>query len=464
MRTPVTPLAWAWAEFEPAEVWLRQLARRGFPPRKDRPLRVAFDVPGMPARWVPRATRPRRLHQWRRGNEDGPHEATGRAVSGRLRHAGCCPCARTVPAQGAGLVSDWNPSLPGFGDPPQNQTLYYGDCYDWMQRWDSQSVDLIYLDPPFNSNQNYNVLYRGRGAGQAQYRAFDDTWHWNNSAEARLAVYRGATARSARRAILGMHQMLGECGMLSYLTYMAERLEQMKRILKPTGSIYLHCDDNAVHYLRSLMDSIFGGEAFRNEIVWQRTGSHSDSKRFGRTGDRILFYGSKGVNRDAVRVPLSPQYVKEKYRYRDGRGLYREDNLTAKGLTGGGYHYDFHGHPGPWRYPKARMVELETDDRIHFPKKAGGVPAFKRYLSDNKGRHLSGCLDGHPADQLTGEGASRLPNPRSPVRCWSGSSRRPVIPAILSLTRSADAGQRWMRPTVSDVGGPGWTFRRLPSI
>ncbi len=280
-------------------------------------------------------------------------------------------------------------SLFGAGGGPEDRTLYYGDCLTWMTLWDDETVDLIYLDPPFNSNQKYNVLYRDRGAGKAQYRAFDDTWHWNNTAEARLAVYQGATARPARRAVLGLHQMLGECGMLAYLTYMAERLEQMKRLLKPTGSIFLHCDDTAVHHLRALMDLIFGANAFRNEIVWKRTGSHSDSKRLGRTGDRILFYGSKGVNRDAVRVPLSPQYVEQKYRYRDARGRYREDNLTAKGLTGGGYYYDFHGHSGPWRYPKGRMLELEADDRIHFPKKAGGVPAFKRYLTDNKGRYLS---------------------------------------------------------------------------
>ena len=272
---------------------------------------------------------------------------------------------------------------------PEDHTLYYGDCLDWMSQWESESVDLIYLDPPFNSSAGYNVLFTDRGAGKAQYRAFDDTWHWTDHAETRLQVYQGAGARPAARAVQGLHKILGRSGMLAYLTYMAERLEEMQRLLKPTGSIYLHCDDTAVHSLKLLADSIFGVRAFRNEIVWKRTGSHSDSKRFGRTGDRILFYGSSGVNRDAVRVPLSRKYVKQKYRYQDARGLYREDNLTAKGLTGGGYHYDFHGHLGPWRYPESRMLVLEADDRIHFPKKVGGVPAFKRYLSGNKGRHLS---------------------------------------------------------------------------
>lgn len=275
------------------------------------------------------------------------------------------------------------------GTGPEHRHLYFGDCLDWMGQWDSGTVDLIYLDPPFNSNAGYNILFHDRGAGKAQYRAFDDTWHWDNAAEARLAVYEGAGARPARDAVLGLFRMLGPSGMMAYLTYMAERLEHCHRLLKPSGSIYLHCDDTAVHYLRSLMDAICGVRAFQNEVVWKRTGSHSDSKRFGRTGDRILFYGSGGVNRDAVRVPLSPSYVREKYRYRDARGLYREDNLTAKGLTGGGYHYDFHGHGGPWRYPEHRMLELEADDRIHLPKKEGGVPAFKRYLADNKGRHLS---------------------------------------------------------------------------
>jgi DNA modification methylase len=176
-----------------------------------------------------------------------------------------------------------------------------------MQRWDSQSVDLIYLDPPFNSNAAYNVLYTDRGAGKAQYRAFDDTWHWDNAAEIRLGVYEGAGMRPARNAVLGLFRVLGPSGMMAYLTYMAERLEQMKRLLKPTGSIWLHCDPTANSYLRILMDSIFGANRLRNEIVWCYTGPGSPGMRqFNRKHDTIFWYARGRTwtfNRDDVRLP-----------------------------------------------------------------------------------------------------------------------------------------------------------------
>jgi len=132
-----------------------------------------------------------------------------------------------------------------------------------MEQWDDQSVDLIYLDPPFNSKANYNQLYHTDGGGDAQFRAFNDTWIWDHAAVERLQMYLNATALSAHDAICGYYRILGECGMLSYLTYMAQRLEHCWRLLKETGSIYLHCDPTASHYLKILMDNICtGGGAF----------------------------------------------------------------------------------------------------------------------------------------------------------------------------------------------------------
>ena len=128
--------------------------------------------------------------------------------------------------------------------------LCYGDCLDWMQRWDDESVDLIYLDPPFNSNATYNVLYAADSAGGAQTHAFNDTWSWDAAAGTRLALYEAAAARPAHKAIVGLAGILGPSGMLAYLTYMAERLEQMHRLLKPAGSLYYHCDPTASHYLK----------------------------------------------------------------------------------------------------------------------------------------------------------------------------------------------------------------------
>ena len=142
---------------------------------------------------------------------------------------------------------------------PAANALYYGDCLDWMGQWDDQSVDLIYLDPPFNSQSSYNILF-GRTPGGAQFRAFDDTWHWDHEAADRLGAYRAAIGRPAHAAIVGLETMLGPSGMLSYLTYMAERLEHCHRLLKPSGSIYLHCDPTASHYLKIVLDSIWGGQ------------------------------------------------------------------------------------------------------------------------------------------------------------------------------------------------------------
>ncbi|MCY3746328.1 MAG: DNA methyltransferase [Acidobacteria bacterium] len=170
-------------------------------------------------------------------------------------------------------------------------TLYYGDCLDWMEQWPDRSVDLIYLDPPFNSNADYNMLYSS-AAGGAQYRAFNDTWYWDEGAAERYDVYQGAPGRPAHSAVMGMAQIFGRSGMLAYLTYMAERLEQMHRLLRPTGSIYLHCDPTASHGLKLLMDSIFGQQNFRNEIVWYYYNKMHDrrKKMFAAAADSILFY------------------------------------------------------------------------------------------------------------------------------------------------------------------------------
>ena len=139
----------------------------------------------------------------------------------------------------------------------QTNALYYGDCLDWMQQWDDQSVDLIYLDPPFNSKANYNQLFHKDGGGNAQFRAFTDMWFWDEAAADRLSMYENALGRKAHNVIVGLKRILGHCGMLSYLTYMAERLEHCYRLLKDTGSIYIHCDPTASHYLKVLMDAIF---------------------------------------------------------------------------------------------------------------------------------------------------------------------------------------------------------------
>ena len=249
----------------------------------------------------------------------------------------------------------------------QTDALYYGDCLDWMGQWDDRTVDLIYLDPPFNSNAEYNVLY-GEAAGDAQFRAFADTWTWDADAAERCAAFERAIARPAHRAITGLWPMLGNSGMMAYLSYMAERLEQCHRLLKPTGSLYLHCDPTASHALKLVLDSIFGAENFRNEIVWKRrTGTLTTTKqhtKFGAVTDTILFYVRSGAALFARQYSLSdPQYqryVDKTFRYRDKRGRhYRVDNLASPSprpnLT-----YTYRGYEPPangWAISREKMEQ-----------------------------------------------------------------------------------------------------------
>ena len=269
-------------------------------------------------------------------------------------------------------------------------TLYYGDCLDWMGQWPDQSVDLIYLDPPFNSNADYNMLY-SNAAGGAQYRAFNDTWYWDEGAADRYAVYESAPGRPARSAVLGMYQIFGRSGMLAYLTYMADRLEQLHRLLRPTGSIYLHCDPTASHGLKLLMDSIFGRENFRNEIQWKRYGAHNDvgqgSRHFGRVHDKLLFYGKSAKSTwDQVFVPLDPQYVKSTYRHVDpetGRQFTTTPMTGPGGVAKGNPVYEWNGHTRSWRYSKTTMQKLHDEGRIYYSRT--GYARRKLYLDESRG-------------------------------------------------------------------------------
>ncbi len=194
-----------------------------------------------------------------------------------------------------------------FGQPPTDNALYYGDCLEWMSEWQSETVDLIYLDPPFNSKQNYNMLYSADIAGDAQYRAFADTWGWDDAAADRYVNYDGKVGPVAR-AIRGLYRILGECGMLAYLTYMAERLEECHRLLKPAGSLWLHCDPTASHYLKVLLDAVYGAGRFRNEIIWcYPPKGQGPATAFHRKHDVLMYYNKSPNKADGVfRRPYTP--------------------------------------------------------------------------------------------------------------------------------------------------------------
>ena len=279
----------------------------------------------------------------------------------------------------------------------QTNALYYGDNLDVLRRHiDDDSVDLIYLDPPFNSNATYNVLYAEQNGSQAaaQIKAFEDTWKWDTTA-ARTYQEIVESGGKVSQTLQAFRTMLGDSNMLAYLAMMAPRLVELRRVLKPTGSIYLHCDPTASHYLKLLMDSIFGPEQFRNEVVWKRTSAHNDPGRYGANTDRILFYTkSSNWTWNPIFIEHDDAY-KARFRNSDPDGrLWADDNLTAKGLSGGGYEYEYKGVKSLWRCPIETMQELDAQGKLHFTK-AGGI-RLKRYLDENKGVVLQALWDDIP--------------------------------------------------------------------
>lgn len=213
--------------------------------------------------------------------------------------------------------------------------LYYGDNLRVLRdHIADDSVDLIYLDPPFNSNASYNVLFRSPTGDQsaAQIEAFDDTWHWGDEAETAFQEVRRSGHTDAATMLEAMRSFLGTNDMMAYLAMMAVRLIELHRVLKPTGSLYLHCDPTASHYLKILLDAVFGAKMFRNEIVWKRTSAHNDARNgFANLADKIFFYTkTETLLFNRVYRSYDERYLEKNYRHRDKDGrVYRLDNLRS---------------------------------------------------------------------------------------------------------------------------------------
>ena len=289
--------------------------------------------------------------------------------------------------------------------------LYFGDNLEIMREHIADdSVDLIYLDPPFNSNATYNVLFREHGgdSSAAQITAFEDTWRWDIQSEIafRDVVQNAPSAMSD--LLQSMRSFLGQSDMMAYLTMMSQRMNELQRVLKPTGSIYLHCDPTASHYLKLLMDATFGVINFRNEIVWRRTGAHGGANRWGRIHDTILFYtASDDYTWNNEYQPYDQSYLDDFYIYEDDVGRFRLVTLTGPGTTNG-------DSGQPWRginptdqdrhwalpmealrsaYPEADLDSLTTQQKldllddaglIYWPPE-GSVPQQKRYADESPG-------------------------------------------------------------------------------
>jgi DNA modification methylase len=288
--------------------------------------------------------------------------------------------------------------------------LYHGDNLTVLRdEIGSESMDLIYLDPPFNSQAGYNILFRDHKGenSDAQTFAFKDTWVWGLESEQAmqdLVTRHGELAMFLQQTV----QRLGHNSLSAYLVMMAVRLVELHRVLKPAGSFYLHCDPAASHYLKIVLDTIFGIQNFRNEIIWKRSSAHSGAKRWGDIHDVILFYTkSAHFTWNPVYTAYDDQYVEQFYRHVDEQGRYRLSDLTGAGTRTGDSGQPWQGvdptTKGRHWAVSREVVErlggaialtwttqqkldlLHAHGRIEFPKKVGGAPRFKGYLSDSLG-------------------------------------------------------------------------------
>jgi site-specific DNA-methyltransferase (adenine-specific) len=282
---------------------------------------------------------------------------------------------------------------------PEN-ILYYGDNLEVMRKYiGDESVDLIYLDPPFNSQRDYNLLFREQSGepAQAQIKAFTDTWQW--SERAYVEFCETCPKPALVELVQGFVRTLGRNDLTAYLVMMAPRLVELHRVLKPTGSLYLHCDPTASHYLKVMLDVIFGARNFRNEIVWKRTSAHSDSKKWGRVHDTIFYYAkSDRVIWNPVYTEHDPEYVEKFYRYEDERGRYRLDHIILTASVGPRpnlvYEYKGYTPQWGWRVTREKLEALDADGRIVWS--SSGRPYLKRYLHEQKGTLITDIIDDIP--------------------------------------------------------------------
>ena len=289
--------------------------------------------------------------------------------------------------------------------------LYYGDNLDILRRYiKDETIDLIYLDPPFKSDQDYNVLFAERNGSHsaAQIKAFEDTWQWDEASAKTYHEIVESGPEQVSQVMQAFNTYLGGSDMLAYLAMMAPRLIELHRVLRNTGSTYLHCDPTASHYLKMLMDAVFGPVNFKNELTWKRTSAHSGSKRWGPVHDTVLFYTKS--NRycwNPTYQEYSPEYLERFYRFFDEEGQYRIGDLTAAGTRTGDSGKPWRGIDPTvsgrhWGVPnkivkkltgskninnltvQEKLDILDAHGLIYWPPK-GKVPQLKRYLNIDAG-------------------------------------------------------------------------------
>ncbi len=275
--------------------------------------------------------------------------------------------------------------------------LYFGDNLSWLRdrgEFPNESVDLVYLDPPFNSNADYNVLFRETSGqvSQAQFHAFTDTWSWADAAETYHQFIDTCPNVAVVEMMEAFHSFLKNSPMMAYLAMMAPRLVELHRVLKETGSLYLHCDPTASHYLRLVLDGVFDAENFRSEVIWKRTGTHSSANRWGPVHDTIFFYSrSRRYTWNRPYVPLAEDHKARHYRHVDDAGRrYAHGELTAPGKRNGRSGVAWRGFDVTalgrhWMTTVERLEEMYGEGKIYLPTD-GSWPRLIRYEDEGKGR------------------------------------------------------------------------------
>ena len=337
--------------------------------------------------------------------------------------------------------------------------LLFGDNLGWLRdtrEFPDASVDLEYLDPPFNSNADYNVLFREASgeASQAQFHAFTDTWTWADAAELYNHFIDSCPNVAVTEIMEAFHSFLKNSPLMAYLAMMAPRLVELHRILKPTGSLYLHCDPTASHYLKLLLDGIFTPERFQNEIIWKRHSAHSSAQRYGPVHDVILFY-SKGnhFTWTGPRLGYEEEYLDKYYKYDDGDGrLYWRNSLTAAGTRQGSSGkawrgYDPASQGAHWKFTIENLEVLDAAGKIYWPPK-GGWPQIKRYREELKGLAVSDLWD--DIDKINPAGNERLGYP----------TQKPVALLERIITASTNPGEVVFDP----FGGCGTTVHAAQKL
>ena len=262
----------------------------------------------------------------------------------------------------------------------QNRTLFHGDNLKFMRAMDSETVDLIATDPPFNKGRDFHATPDSLAAGAK----FQDRWSWERDVHQEWVDQITDDYPRLMEAIESARYAHSD-DMGAFMCFMAVRLLEMRRLLKPTGSIYLHCDSTASHYLKAVMDAIFGWRNFRNEIIWERTAGRSDAKRFARIHDGVLYYrkSSEAVWNQQY-DPLTQDYIEANYRYRDKKGRYTTMPLKGGGVSGKTHEFTWREvYAKNWRFTIESLEKLEAAGLIHWSKKE--QPRRKFYLSDSKG-------------------------------------------------------------------------------